>query len=94
LLWVVVGVLTSSEEEEEGNDAEVTLGFLHGIWVGRCLLSEEFEDRDREGELGGWWWILSVIGFKELRDPVGPRFALRSSQEWRFSSQLEGLGDG
>ena len=94
LCWLRVGVLPYSEEVEEGNDAEVLLGGLDGGWVGLGLLMEVFKDLDWEGKLGARRWILSVIALEELPDANRPRLAWRSSQEWRFSSQLDGLGDG
>ena len=89
-----VGVLAYSEEEEEGNDAEVALCGLEGGWIGLGSLLEVFEDLDWECKLGARRWILSVIALKEFPDANRPRLAWRSSQEWRLSSQLDGLGDG
>ncbi len=89
-----VGVFPHSEEVEEGNDAKVTLGLLEGGGVCLGLAVEVVKDLDWERQLGSWWWILSVIAFKEFLDPDWPRLAWRSAQEGRFASQLDCLGDG
>lgn len=76
LLGVGVGVLSYPEEEEEGDDAKVTLGCLDGRWVVGCVgVVEVVKDLDWDGKLGLRRWILSMIAFEEFLDPDWPRLA-------------------